>query len=91
MTENTFFISPQWLAEQLNDSQVVVVDCRFSLEDTELGQRQYLESHIPSAYYLHLNRDLSSPVGRHGGRHPLPNITELAEKLASIGLNSQET
>lgn len=91
MSETTFVISPQWLSQHLDDPQVVVVDCRFSLEDTELGQRQYLESHIPGAYYLHLNRALSSPVERHGGRHPLPNITELAEKLAAIGVNFQET
>lgn len=91
MSQTTFVISPQWLAEHLEDTQVVVVDCRFSLDDPELGQRQYLESHIRGAYYLHLNRDLSSPVGLHGGRHPLPNLTELAEKLAAIGVNFQET
>lgn len=91
MTETPFVISPQWLSEHLNDPQVVIVDCRFSLADPELGHKQYQESHIPGAYYLDLNRDLSSPVERHGGRHPLPNPTELAEKLAAIGVNFQES
>jgi thiosulfate/3-mercaptopyruvate sulfurtransferase len=91
MTHNPFVVSPQWLSEHLDDPQIVIVDCRFSLADPELGQRQYQTSHILGAYYLDLNRDLSSPVQRHGGRHPLPNPTELAEKLAAIGINSQET
>lgn len=84
-------VSPQWLSEHLNDFDVTIVDCRFSLADAELGYQQYLTSHLPNAFYLHLNTDLSSPVGEHGGRHPLPNPEELADKLASIGVNSSQT
>ncbi len=91
MTNTDSVVSPQWLSQHLNDPQVAIVDCRFSLADPQLGQNQYSESHIPGAFYLDLNRHLSSPVGRHGGRHPLPNPAQLAEKLAGIGVNFQET
>jgi thiosulfate/3-mercaptopyruvate sulfurtransferase len=91
MTNNSLVVSPQWLLEHLNEEQVVVVDCRFSLADPQLGKQQYQASHIPGAYYLDLNLDLSSPVSEHGGRHPLPNVVELANKLSSIGINSQQT
>lgn len=91
MTDNTLMVSPQWLATNTENPQVVIIDCRFSLADPELGQKQYQESHIPGAFYLDLNRDLASSVGKHGGRHPLPNIGELAEKLSAMGINSAET
>jgi thiosulfate/3-mercaptopyruvate sulfurtransferase len=54
-----------------------------------LGQRQYQEGHIPGAYYLDLNQDLSSPVRAHGGRHPLPDPTLLAKKLSAMGIHSE--
>jgi thiosulfate/3-mercaptopyruvate sulfurtransferase len=82
-------ISAAWLHEHLNDPQVVVVDCRFALMQPELGQQQYQTSHIPGAYYLDLDRDLSSPVGEHGGRHPLPDPEAFGAKLRAIGVNSQ--
>lgn len=91
MTPTTVVVSPKWLFEHLNDSQVVIVDCRFSLADSQLGKKQYQESHIAGSYYLDLNQDLSSPVAEHGGRHPLPNINDLADKLAQIGVNYQKT
>ncbi|MEG4230151.1 sulfurtransferase [Microcoleus sp. N9_B2] len=91
MTDNTLIVSPEWLATNTDNPQVVIIDCRFSLADPELGQKQYQESHIPGAFYLDLNRDLASSVGKHGGRHPLPNIEELADKLSAIGINSSET
>ncbi|MEB3279818.1 MAG: sulfurtransferase [Lyngbya sp.] len=87
MTDNAFVVSVSWLANQLDNPNVVVVDCRFSLADPELGQRQYQDSHIPGAYYLDLNRDLSSPVAKHGGRHPLPDVTKLAQTFSKIGIN----
>ncbi|MEG4092902.1 sulfurtransferase, partial [Microcoleus sp. Pol12B4] len=91
MSDNTLIVSPEWLATNTDNPQVVIIDCRFSLADPEWGEKQYQESHIPGAFYLDLNRDLASSVGKHGGRHPLPNIEELADKLSAIGINSAET
>ncbi|MFM9268058.1 sulfurtransferase [Tychonema sp. BBK16] len=91
MTDSNLIVSPEWLAANTENQQVVIIDCRFSLADAELGQKQYQESHIPGAFYLDLNRDLASPVEKHGGRHPLPNITKLADKLSLIGIKLQET
>ncbi|GAB1543303.1 sulfurtransferase [Scytonema sp. NUACC21] len=91
MTNTAFVVSCEWLFEHLNDPQVVIVDCRFSLADPQLGRRQYKQCHINGSYYLDLNKDLSSPVGEHGGRHPLPNPHELAQKLSNIGVHFQKT
>lgn len=91
MTDTNLIVSPEWLAANTENPQVVIIDCRFSLADAELGQKQYQESHIPGAFYLDLNRDLASPVDKHGGRHPLPNIAELADKLSAIGIDFQNT
>ena len=91
MNNHQLVISPEWLFTHINDSQIVIIDCRFSLADPKLGRQQYQASHIPGAYYLDLNQDLSSPVGEHGGRHPLPNPNILADKLAKIGVTYQKT
>lgn len=91
MPNSQFVVSPAWLSEHLEDPQVVIVDCRFSLADPQLGQQQYQTSHIKGSYYLDLNQDLSSPVGKHGGRHPLPNPNDIADKFAAIGINYQKT
>lgn len=79
-------VSPQWLAE--NHPSVVIVDCRFSLQQPQLGRQQYDLNHIPGAHYLDLNQDLASPVQVHGGRHPLPNPQQLATKLSNMGITS---
>jgi thiosulfate/3-mercaptopyruvate sulfurtransferase len=89
--DTSYVVSAPWLSQHLDDPQIVIVDCRFSLADGNLGRQQYEQGHIPGAHYLDLNQDLSSPVQKHGGRHPLPNIDKLANKLASIGINSQKT
>lgn len=91
MTNTPFVVSAQYLSEHLDDPHVAIADCRFSLAEPELGYRQYQISHIPNGHYWNLNQDLSSPVGRHGGRHPLPDTRKLAEKLAARGVNFQET
>ena len=82
-------VSVAWLYEHLDDPQVAIADCRFSLMQPTLGQQQYSESHIPGAYYFDLNHDLSSPVGKHGGRHPLPDPTKLSNTLEHSGVHSE--
>ena len=65
----------------------VVIDCRFNLMDKNQGLLQYCQGHVPGAYYFDLESDLSSPVQRHGGRHPLPDLNLLQEKLCRAGVN----
>jgi thiosulfate/3-mercaptopyruvate sulfurtransferase len=91
MNDLPYIISAKELAKQLNNPQVIIVDCRFQLADPSWGRQQYEHSHIPGAYYLDLNQDLSSPVQTHGGRHPLPDPEVLASKLETIGGKLGET
>ncbi len=67
----------------------VIFDCRFSLADSSEGKALYLEGHIPGAFYLGLEPDLSAPVSRHGGRHPLPDAAEFVALLASFGVGPE--
>ncbi len=90
MTQTDHIVSAEWLFQHLDDPHIAIADCRFSLADPELGQQQYLHNHIPGAHYLHLNRDLSSPVAQHGGRHPLPNPETFAQTLAAVGVTSPD-
>lgn len=84
MTEQTL-IKAETLASRLGD--VAVLDCRFALGDSGAGARAYAEGHIPGAHYIHLERDLSGPAGTHGGRHPLPEPSGFAERLARLGID----
>jgi thiosulfate/3-mercaptopyruvate sulfurtransferase len=84
-------ISKEWLFQHIDKKDVVIVDCRFSLVEPSLGRKQYENSHIVGSYYLNLNVDLSNPVEKHGGRHPLPESQELGRKLSDMGVNFQKT
>jgi thiosulfate/3-mercaptopyruvate sulfurtransferase len=83
-------IKPDQLAGHLDESLWVVVDCRFSLADSDKGQQDYIQAHIPGAVYAHLDRDLCSPVipGK-SGRHPLPAIDTLVQRLSNWGIDRQ--
>jgi thiosulfate/3-mercaptopyruvate sulfurtransferase len=81
-------VSSAWLYDHLDDPQVAIADCRFSLMQPALGREQYQAGHIPGAFYLDLNQDLSSPVGEHGGRHPLPDVAKLSSTLSTMGVSS---
>jgi len=85
----TTLITASQLSPQLNDKGWAVVDCRFSLDNTERGERDYLEAHIPGAVYAHLDRDLSgTKIAGKTGRHPLPDIQSFAMTLSAWGIDS---
>lgn len=79
-------IDPASLAPHLDDSDWVVVDCRFDLEDIARGEAQYLDAHIPGARYAHLDRDLSGGKNGSNGRHPLPSPDEMRERFGRLGI-----
>ena len=81
-------VDVEWLQKHLHLPEVVVIDCRFALGDPCQGRQAYEHTHIPGAYYLDLNQDLSSPVQAHGGRHPLPDIDQFVAKLEALGISS---
>jgi thiosulfate/3-mercaptopyruvate sulfurtransferase len=84
-------VSLPWLFEHGNDADIVIVDCRFALGKPTSGRDSYEQDHIPGAFYLDLEQDLSGPKDQHGGRHPLPDIGELASKLGHIGIHEHTT
>jgi thiosulfate/3-mercaptopyruvate sulfurtransferase len=84
----TTLISTAALSARLTDPAVVVVDCRFRLDDTAWGGREYERSHIPGAGYADLDRDLSGAKSGVNGRHPLPDPGALADKFGALGITS---
>lgn len=82
-------ISPQALAEHIDAPGWVLLDCRYSLEDADYGQRSYAEGHIAGAHFADLGRDLSAPVIKGvTGRHPLPEPAQLQERLQRWGIDA---
>lgn len=82
---NSVLLSASELHNQLG-KDTVVIDCRFNLLNKTQGLEEYKQGHIPGAYYLDLEKHLSSPVQSHGGRHPLPNIEQLQDTLRRAGV-----
>lgn len=79
-------VSTETLAEHLEDPNWVIVDCRFTLTDTEAGRRAYALGHLPGARYAHLDEDLSAPKSGSNGRHPLPDPAVFAQTLGRWGI-----
>jgi thiosulfate/3-mercaptopyruvate sulfurtransferase len=82
-------IGPERLYERLSEAGLVILDCRFALEDTDYGQRSYANGHIAGARFADLDKDLSGEVIKQvSGRHPLPNPERLVERLQAWGVNA---
>ena len=83
----TTLVDTKTLASHVGDPGFVIVDCRFNLDDTSLGEREYHTGHIPGAAYVSLDRDLSGPKTSTSGRHPLPDPAELRETFSRLGIS----
>lgn len=68
--------SPKELQEQLD--RVVVLDAR--------GFAAYEAAHIPGSFAIDMDAHMSGPLGVHGGRHPLPDMAVLAQRLSECGV-----
>ena len=64
------------------------VDCRWELGSPDRGRELWLAGHIPGASFLDVERELSSPPGEVGGRHPLPDAGQFAEAVGRAGIGN---
>lgn len=77
------------LATRLDDHGIVIVDCRFALGNPAAGESAYRQSHLPTALYAHLDRDLSDQDKQGLGRHPWPDAKAFNAKLGSWGITPE--
>src|SRR5690606_15406258 len=73
----------------LDDPDWVVFDTRHELMEPPKGRRDYAAGHIPGAYFLHMDDDLSGPRTGTNGRHPLPDLAAFAAKMNERGVRPQ--
>lgn len=86
---STNLISATDLISRLGGSDLRVIDARFELTDPAWGAAEYARGHVPGAVHLDLDEDLSARPGRHGGRHPLPDMEAFAAKLGALGVGRE--
>lgn len=81
----TTLVDVSSLAGMLGREDLVLFDCRAELGKPRWGEAEYAQAHIPGAQFLHLERDLSGPIGERTGRHPPPDPHALARRLGELG------
>lgn len=85
-------VSCETLAEHLKDPDWLAIDCRHELADPEKGLREYGKAHVPGAFFAHVDRDLSGPVGDgRKGRHPLPIPGAFQRFVGNLGITASTT
>tara|TARA_B100000959_G_C14997803_1_gene631366 strand:- start:2019 stop:2870 length:852 start_codon:yes stop_codon:yes gene_type:complete len=87
MQRKNILISAEDLNRKIDNSDVRVIDTRFSLFDSEEGEKAYNDKHIPNAIYANLNNDLASKITKSSGRHPLPDTDKLSKLFALWGIS----
>ena len=87
MDRSLALVSVEWLSQRLGEPALRVVDVRWFLPSTgRSGFAEFKEGHIPRATFADLDRDLSDPHARSGGRHPLPSPEVFAKNLQALGI-----
>lgn len=79
-------VSTGELLAHLDDPSWVVVDARHSLTNSEYGRTEYAKAHIPGAAFFDVETDLAGQKTGNNGRHPLPAVDALVEKLQAAGI-----
>lgn len=86
LADKNLLISAEALKARLGEQDLRVIDCRFNLMQAHAGHESYVEGHIPTAVYAHLDNDLAGPPGPGTGRHPLPDVAALASTFSRLGI-----
>ena len=81
-------ISAEELKTIIDQDNVRVFDCRFSLKDPQGGLKSYQSGHLPMAQFADMDTQLSSAMTETSGRHPLPDADVFLAQLKAWGINN---
>jgi thiosulfate/3-mercaptopyruvate sulfurtransferase len=84
-------VTAEWLLQNLKRDDIIVLDCRYDMNNLDYGLNEYKKAHIRKAQFVSLEDDLTGKKGVHGGRHPLPDMNEFARKMESLGVDDEKT
>ncbi len=92
MSDNPLITAPE-LAVLLSEPPgpghpPVLIDVRWTLAGSDRGG--YLDGHIPGAVFVDLDAELAGAPGE-GGRHPLPDPTDLQAVWRAAGIDGSST
>lgn len=79
-------VATEELAKHAGDAQWIVFDSRHDLVDPNKGHNAYEAGHIPGAYFIGLDKDLSGPKTGKTGRHPLPAPEAFVATMNRFGI-----
>ena len=79
-------VTTEELQKHLDDPDWIVIDTRHELTNPETGPKAYAQGHVPGAYFMHVDHDMSGKKTGKNGRHPLPDIAEFAAKVNERGI-----
>jgi thiosulfate/3-mercaptopyruvate sulfurtransferase len=79
-------VTTEELSRHLDDPQWLVFDTRHDLMDLDHGREFYAEGHVPGAFFLNLDDDLSATKNGSNGRHPLPERNLFASRMSALGV-----
>lgn len=85
---SAILISVDELKQKLHQSNYVIFDVRHDLMNHRLGRQQYMQAHIPGAYFLDNEAELVGQMTGENGRHPLPDLTKFVLLLQQYQLNA---
>jgi thiosulfate/3-mercaptopyruvate sulfurtransferase len=82
-------VGTDWLASRLGAPGLVVADVRWYLDPARRGRDAWRAGHVPGAFFLDVDGDLSGPGGGRGlprGRHPWPSEEQVARVMGKAGI-----
>jgi len=82
-------VSASWLWQHIDDEGVVIIDCRFDITDPKYGKEAFKQGHLKNSIFFEMDTALSGPAEKHGGARPLPDLSQLASKLAATGITEE--
>ncbi len=85
MTINPWLVDTAWVAAHLNDSDVLICDCRFA-GDRDQSRRRHEEGHIPGAVHVFWLDDLSAADTTVTTF--LPSVEKAEPALGRLGISS---